>query len=113
MEGDTSHVRLSVGYGGGHIVVEMDDVKMLESILAFIAMHRADTAAHWMEVGHFSSCPVTFSLTHDLFIFIVDSDLPPDSFPQSCGLHIPKEFLDEFVDALSREQKRYIEKPVA
>ena len=106
----TSPTFLSVGYGNAHIVIEITGAKMLESLLKFIFEHREKKGVHWMEVGRYVSCPVTFTLGNDWLALIIDSDLAVDGFGQSAGLYIPRELLDEFINALAQEHRRFVEK---
>lgn len=107
----TSCVLLSIGYGSGHMVIQIEGEKTLENILAFIATHRADKAAHWIEIGRFGSFPVTLTVSHDWTAVVVDSDIVVGGFGQSIGLHIPGELLDEFTAALSGAHQRFPEHP--
>ena len=69
-----SPVFLSVGYGNAHIVIEVDGPAAVERLLAFIFAHREERGAHWVEVGRYVSCPVTFTLGVDSLSLIIDSD---------------------------------------
>ena len=109
----TSPIFLSVGYGNAHIVIEVDGAGAIERLLAFIFAHREQRGAHWVEVGRYVSCPVTFTLSDDMLSLIIDSDLTVDGFGQSAGLYIPRELLDDFTDGLAREHRRFVESTAA
>ena len=102
-----------VGYGNAHIVIEVDGAAAVERLLAFIFAHREERGDHWMAVGRYVSCPVTFTLSSDMLSLIIDSDLTVDGFGQSAGLYIPRELLDDFTDALAREHRKFVESTAA
>ena len=106
-----SPVFLSVGYGNAHIVTEIKGTLALENLLSFIFEHRAEKGMHWLELGRFVSCTVTYVLSDDDFAFIIDSDLEIDGFGQSAGLNITRELLDTFTDTLAREHRKFVERP--
>src|SRR4051812_41855952 len=104
-----SPIFLSVGYGNAHIVTEVDGAQAIERILAFIFAHREQRGMHWTHAGHFASSPVTFTLNDDWLALIIDSHLTVDGVGQSAGMHIPRELLDDFTDALAREHRKFVE----
>ena len=101
---------LSIGYGNAHIVSQIPGKETVENILEFIATYKAEKGAHWVEMGHFGSCPITLTLTNDTIAVIMDSDLRVGGFGQSAGLYIPRELLDGFVVALSEARRGFINK---
>ena len=107
-EGTISPVLLSVGNDAGHVVVELDGAHAVERAVAFLNEHRVDAAASWMEFGRFTSCPVTLFVDGSGFAFIVDSDLEVNAFQQSAGIHFPKRLVDEFIQTLADEHKRFL-----
>ena len=106
--GDASPLLLSIGYGNGHIVIQLKGTRAVDDILAFIASHRDERGAQWMEVGRFASCPVTLSLGNGQIEFVADSGVSVGSFGQSVGMYIPRELLDELVAGLTEAQRHLI-----
>lgn len=103
---DSSILLLSIGYGNSHLVAQVGSEKVIDDILAFIAEHREDKALHWIEIGHFASCPVTLGLNENMISLIIDSNVSADGFGQSAGIYIPKESLDEFIAALKEARSK-------
>jgi len=101
-----SPLLLSIGYGNGHVVAQIDAESVIDDILTFITCHRAGKAACWMEVGRFASCSVTFTLSRDLISIVIGTEVSVRSFGQSAGIHIPKDQLDKFVVALKNAQTK-------
>jgi hypothetical protein len=99
--GTTGAVLLSVGCGNAHIVVQTE-VRTVEALLVFIAEHRDSPGAHFLEVGRFGPCPVTFTLAEDMIALAIDSEIRVADFPQSAGIYVPRDLLDEFVAGIGR-----------
>src|SRR5207249_52270 len=96
-EGDSSPILLSIGYGSGHVVIQIESREKIEEIAAYIARHKHAQGAQWTEVGRFGSYPVTLSIASDLIALIVDSDVSAGSFGQSAGIYIPVDFSERLV----------------
>jgi hypothetical protein len=104
--GAASPLLLSIGYGNGHIVIQLEGMQAFKNILAFIDESSSNSGAHWIEAGRFASNPVTLTLSKDIIALVVDSNVSVGSFGQSFGLYIPADLLDAFVTALAAAQAR-------
>lgn len=102
----TANVLLSIGYGSGHMVAQIDGSKTLDRILAFIEQHRAERKTNWVNIGNFGPCPVTLVLSSDSVAIVVDSGVTVHGFGQSAGLYIPTGLLDKLVAALKHERSK-------
>src|SRR5438445_7994378 len=105
-EGDSAPLLLSIGYGSGHVVIQIESREKVEEIAAYIARHKNAQGTQWTEVGRFGSYPVTLSIASDVIAFIVDSDLSLGSFGQSAGIYIPVDLSGHLVCRLLLEKKK-------
>jgi hypothetical protein len=97
---DSSILLLSIGYGNSHLVAQIESKTMIDTIVRFISEHREGNGMRSIEIGRFSSCPVTLNLSQDSISFIIDSSISADGFGQSAGLYVPRGLLDELVAML-------------
>lgn len=92
---------LSIGYGGGHIVALLKSKDDINKMLNFMESHRKSDGADWCEFGRFGEQVVSLYIDDNCIGILVDTDVAVDGFGQSCGIHMPRNLLEELHTCIS------------